>query len=89
MKLFAILVLILIAAPAMADHTTQRPIHECVVIRQQGPIWNATPEEVARGIIFPCGLDYNDALRYYNIEVRKREEQVCPRCCCSTGWEKK
>jgi hypothetical protein len=80
--------LILIAAPAMADHTTQRPIEECVVIHQVGPIWNATPAEVAEGISFPCNLDYNDALRYYFSKLNEREEEFCPRCCCNSGWEK-
>jgi hypothetical protein len=81
--------LILIAAPTMADRTTQRPIQECVVIHQEGPIWNATPEEVSRGVSFPCDLNYNDALRYYTREINRREVEECPRCCCAAGWEKR
>jgi hypothetical protein len=81
--------LISIAAPAMADRTTQRPIEECVVIRQEGPIWNATPEQVARGVSFPCEHGYNQALRDYTTEIRRQEDEFCPRCCCNSGWEKR
>jgi hypothetical protein len=69
-----------IASPAMSDHTTRRPIKECVVIRQEGPIWNATPEQVARGVSFPCEHDYNQALRDYLSEVRRQQDDQCLRC---------
>jgi hypothetical protein len=80
MRIILAIALISTAAPATADHTTQRPIEECVVIRQEGPIWNATPEQVARGISFPCEHDYNQALRDYLIEVRRQQNDQCPRC---------
>jgi hypothetical protein len=55
-------------------------LERCVVIRQEGPIYNATPEQVVRGIEFPCSLDYYQALAHYLREVKRREDEVCPRC---------
>ena len=83
------LALISIAAPAMADHTTQRPIEECVVIHQVGVVRNATPAEVASGIEVSCSLNDDDAVRYYFRKLHEREEEFCPRCCCTAGWEKR
>jgi hypothetical protein len=52
----------------------------CVVIHQTGPVWNATPEQVAQGIEFPCDLTYNQALDYYNREIYRQQQQECPGC---------
>ena len=81
--------LISIAAPAMADRTTQRPIQECVVIHQVGMVRNATPAEMAGGIEVPCYLNDDDAVRYYFRKLHEREEEFCQRCCCAVGWEKR
>ena len=81
--------LISLAAPAMADYTTQRSIQECVVIHQVGMVRNATPAEVARGIEVPCYLNDDDAVRYYFRKLHEREEEFCQRCCCAVGWEKR
>jgi hypothetical protein len=81
--------LISIAAPAMADHTTQRPIEECVVIHQVGMVHNATPAEVAHGIEVPCNFTDDDAVRFYFRKLREPEEEFCPHCCCRAGWEKR
>ena len=83
------LALILIAAPAMADHPTQRSIQECVVIHQVGMVRNATPAEVAQGIEVPCSFNDDDAVRYYFRKLHEREEEFCPNCCCRAGWEKR
>lgn len=91
MRYLAILAiaLILIASPAMADRTTQRPIQECVVIRQVGMVRNATQAEIARGIEVPCYLNDDAAVRYYFRKLHEREEEFCQRCCCAVGWEER
>jgi len=81
--------LILTAAPAMADRTTQRPIEECVVIHQVGMVHNATPADLAQGMTVPCNLTDDNAVRYYFRKLHEREEEFCQRCCCAVGWEER
>jgi hypothetical protein len=85
----AAVLFVLLAAPAMADHTAQRPIEECVVIHQVGMVRNPTPAELAQGITVPCNLTDDDAVRWYFRKLHEREDEFCPRCCCNSGWEKK
>jgi hypothetical protein len=89
LKTAAVLFVLLAAAPAMADHTTQRPIQECVVIHQVGMVHNATPADLAQGMTVPCNLNDDDAVRYYFRKLHEREDEFCPRCCCGPGWEKR
>lgn len=72
MKL-AVLALISIATPAMADQT-------CVVIHQVGMIRNATSAEIAQGIEVPCYLTDDDAVRWYFRKLHAREDEFCLRC---------
>jgi hypothetical protein len=67
----AILAVVLIASPAA---------EKCVVIPQEGPLWNASPEQVSQGIQFPCYMDFYQALQYYLTEVKRQQDEECPRC---------
>jgi hypothetical protein len=88
MRIVLAIALISITAPAMADHTAQRPIEECVVLHQVGMVHNATPADIAHGMTVSCNQTDDDAVRYYFRKLREQEEQFCPRCCCGLGWEK-
>jgi hypothetical protein len=78
------LALISAAAPVAADHTTD-PSLRCVVVRQVGPLWNQTPDDLApyKGIQqfdFPCEHDFYQALDDYLVDVKREQDENCPRC---------
>jgi hypothetical protein len=73
MKRIAI-VLLLIATPVLAE--------QCVVVRQEGVLRGAeaTPDKVAQGVPFACSMDDNAALYHYLQEVKRLQDEECPRC---------
>ena len=79
----AALAIALVAGPAAAERTV------CIVAHQQGPIRNIPANEAFSGpyaggevgpVEFDCAAGDNAALLLYLHEIKRHQDEQCPRC---------
>jgi hypothetical protein len=55
----------------------------CIVAHQIGVVRAVPASQIIdypNAVVFPCSLDDNQALDYYNREIYRQQQQECPGC---------